>query len=64
METLQAACNMLAAVFKEVCMDNMPTPSNTSCITALLVPYGSGVTKRFGSNHSFTTPFRFFQQLG
>lgn len=37
METLQAACNMLAAVFKEVCMNIMSSPYNTSCITVSLV---------------------------
>lgn len=64
METLQAACNMLAAVFKEVCMDIRWMPYNTSCITVLLLTYGSGVTKRFCSNHSLTSPLRFFEQLG
>lgn len=59
METLQAACNMLAAVFKEVCMDIMWTPYNTSRIAAFLLTYGSGATKRFCSKHSFANPLRF-----
>lgn len=58
METLQAACNMLAGVFKELCMHILPIRYNTQYLNS----FATYLDTKFNKTFQFKTPFHLYSQ--